>query len=105
MKNLLEINLLYQGEPRQVTPITIWFGATDFKTKQQWFMRVRDAESTETVDLVLEDMHDIHPVVKAVETTRITHPVRQKIGVQDGEEDREVKLDLIEDYSVGKRSN
>jgi predicted DNA-binding transcriptional regulator YafY len=51
----------WRGETvqRSVTALSVWFGSTRWRPKQQWFMRALDLEDMATRDFAMKDMSDV----------------------------------------------
>lgn len=48
----------WKGETREreVEPVRIWFGKTEFHPKEQWFLKAKDVEKGEERDFALIDV-------------------------------------------------
>lgn len=48
----------YKGETRErnITPITIWYGHTDFHPEDQWLIKALDNDKDQIRDFALKDM-------------------------------------------------
>lgn len=48
----------WKGETREreVTPIKIWFGKTEFHPEEQWFLKAKDTKKNEDRDFAFKDI-------------------------------------------------
>ncbi len=48
----------WKGETREreVEPIKVWFGKTEFHPEEQWFLKAKDLEKNEERDFALLDI-------------------------------------------------
>lgn len=48
-----------ESSQRNVMPLTIWFGVTEWHPRPQWFLRATDLDKNESRDFAMQDIEFI----------------------------------------------